>query len=240
MDRKLFVFWTGDNPMSENRARSLEHMAATGLDLVLVTPQSLGDFVPEGHLHPSYPHLNLAHRADYLRCYFMRHFGGAYSDLKAPQASWGPAFDALSCDPEAWATGYREVAPRGVADLYLSSRQLREGLGRNLRAQWEWRRLQWNYRLLIGTCAFIFKTGNPLVEEWWTMLNERLDALHPALERNPARHPKEQPGMMIEGERSRYPVPWTYLLGDILHPLAYRYHARLRYDLPPPSFTDYQ
>lgn len=234
MTRKLYLFWTGDNPLSDHYERSLESMTNTGLEPVLITGRNLHDVVPKDRLHPAYPYLNLAHRADYLRCYVMKHHGGAYSDLKYPPTSWIPAFDALESDPDAWASGYRETSPRGVADLYMSSRQLKEGLIANIQAQVRWRRLQWHYKTLIGTCAFIFKPNTPLVDAWWQALNERLDALHPRLERHPANYPKEQPGAVYEGERSRYPVPWTYLLGDILHPLAFRYSEHLRYDVPKP------
>lgn len=239
MNRQVFVFWTGENALSENRQRSLESMRNTGLEPVLVTGRNLHEYVPAERLHPAYPFLNLAHRADYLRCYFMRHHGGGYSDLKYTESSWMDVYHALDGNPDAWAAGFREGGPRGVADIYLSSRQRREGLGSNIRAQWQWRFLQWHYRKLIGTCAFIFKEGTPLVEEWWQTLNQRLDALYPELEKHPARYPKELPGQINEGVKSRYPVPWTYLLGDILHPLVYQHRERILYDLPAPDFSNY-
>lgn len=234
MNRNLYVFWTGENPLHEAGERSLDSMKNTGLELVFITPRNLHDFIPPDRLHPAYDFLNLAHKADYLRCYFMKHHGGAYSDLKYNPTSWVEAFDALEADPAAWATGYRERAARGVADLYLSSRQLHEGFAKNLHAQLQWRHLQLNYRKLIGMCAFIFKPQTPLVDAWWESLNQRLDALYPALEKHPARYPKEVPGGIYDGEKSRYPVPWTYVLGDILHPLALDHAERLRYDLPAP------
>lgn len=239
MNRALYVFWTGENPVSENRRRSLEAMANTGLPLVFVTAQNLPEYLPPARLHPAYPSLNLAHRADYLRCYFMHHHGGAYSDLKLNASSWLAAFEGLANDPEAWATGYRELRANAVADIYLSARRRRAGFVPSLRAQLQWRHLQLNYRKVIGNGAFIFKPGTPLTAAWWEALNQRLDELLPELERHPARHPKDQPGMRIDGEPSRYPVPWTYLLGDVLQPLALQHSARLRYDLPPPEFTNY-
>jgi len=239
MNRALYVFWTGENPISEARLRSLDSMKNTGLEVLFITPKNLHEYLPAESLHPAYAFLNLAHKADYLRCYFMKHHGGGYSDLKFNEASWLDVFDALDRHPDAWAAGYREVAPHGVADLYISSRQLRESFAESFRAQLRWRFLQMNYQKLIGTCAFIFKKDTPLVDEWWQALNQRLDSLYPALEKNPSRHPKEVPGMRIDGEKSRYPVPWTHLLGDILHPLAYKYHDRLIYDLPSPGFSNY-
>jgi len=47
--------------------------------VILVTPQNVADYVPDPH--PAYPFLHLAHRADYLRCYLLHHYGGVYLDV---------------------------------------------------------------------------------------------------------------------------------------------------------------
>lgn len=59
-------------------------------------------------------------------------------------------------------------------------------------------------------------------------------AIAPALAENPARVPKERPGVIYDGEVSRYPVPWTHLLGDIHHPLVRRYRRRILKVVPTP------
>jgi hypothetical protein len=54
--RRLFCVWAGDNPMNANRRRGLEEIERvnTGLEIVLVTPDNLGDFLVDGHpLHPA-------------------------------------------------------------------------------------------------------------------------------------------------------------------------------------------
>ena len=73
----------------------------------------------------------------------------------------------------------------------------------------------------------------------WRYLSAVHMKLLPALEMHPARHTRDRTGRLIDGDPSQYPVPWTYLLGDIFHPLSYRYRRQLNGDLPPPSFEDY-
>ncbi len=237
--RKVYVFWTGDNAMSEARRSSLDSMATTGCEVVLVDTHNLHDFVPAQRIHPAYPFLNLAHRADYLRCYFMKHFGGGYADLKPISHSWTEAFELLESDPNLWGIGYREVNRNGVANIYASSRQLNENPLRRLSTYIRWRLMRRQYKDLIGLCAFAFKPDTPFVNEWWDELNRRLDRLLPALQKTPARHPRERPGEIYAGEASRYPVPWTYVLGDIFHPLILKYRNHMNSSLPPPGFKDY-
>ena len=63
--------------------------AVTGVDLVLVTPDNLGEWlVDDSPLHPAYEDLSLIHRSDYLRGYLMHHHGGGYIDIKQPLGSW--------------------------------------------------------------------------------------------------------------------------------------------------------
>ncbi|MES1936614.1 hypothetical protein [Salinisphaera hydrothermalis] len=234
-DTQLYCFWLGDNSMSPARRSALDSLTQTGLDVQLVTPDNLDDFVPPAKRHPAYAHLNLPHRADYLRCYFMHHFGGGYADIKWAEESWLPCRDRLINDSRLLAAGYAEGRPEYVANLdhqpaNISWRHVRILAGRAQR-----RYLQHHYRKLIGTCAFLFKPATPLTTAWWEELNRRLDRLAPALEAAPARTPRELAGDHVDGVPSRYPVPWTYLLGHILHPLALKYAAAIDRGLPAPQ-----
>jgi hypothetical protein len=76
MERKLFCFWTGDNAIPVARARSIDSLSNSGLEVCLITNDTIGEYLSECDLHPAYYSLNLAHRADYLRAYFMHHYGG--------------------------------------------------------------------------------------------------------------------------------------------------------------------
>ena len=237
---KIYAFWTGNNAMSDVRKASLASMASSGCEIVLVDNDNIHDFIEPHRLHNGYYYLHYAHRADYLRCYFMRSIGGGYSDIKKINSSWTPYFEMLASDETLWGVGYREISRHGVANIYQSSCILQQSRERRCRSWIQWRWLQLHYKALIGNCAFIFKANTRMVQEWWDELNARMDYLLPQLKQYPARYPKERPGHWYEGVVSSYPVPWSFLLGDILQPLALKYRKRLSRALPPPDFTNYQ
>lgn len=113
MQRRIFCFWTGSNTMPDNRQRGLESLRAnSGCEVELITAEAVADFIPASELHPAYPFLNLAHRADFLRCYAMLRHGGGYADIKPHHESWLPAFDLLEREEGLFAVGYGEPGRR--------------------------------------------------------------------------------------------------------------------------------
>ncbi|RJS94730.1 hypothetical protein [Salinisphaera sp. Q1T1-3] len=232
---RLYCFWLGDNTMPPARRSALDSLARTGFEIILITPDNLDRFVPPEIRHPAYPHLNLAHRADYLRCYFMHHVGGGYADIKWATQSWRPSLARLNADSNLLAAGYAEDSPTYIANLDHQPSDIAWRRARVLAGRLQRRYLQRHYRRLIGTCAFICKPATPLTTAWWAELNRRLDRLAPALSTSPARTPRERAGEMVDGKPSHYPVPWTYLLGHILHPLALKYAGHIDRGLPPPQ-----
>jgi len=240
MQRRIFCFWTGNNPLSDRRRANLAALrAGTGVEVVLVTPRNLHDFLPATQLHPAYVHLNLAHRSDYLRCYFMRRYGGGYSDIKRSTHNWQQYFDEIEANPQLWVVGYPEIGPGGIANLYSVSRQLGTPWAATAQAWLSRKWLQAHWRRLIGCGAYICRPGTPLLEAWWAEINLRLDRLLPALQAAPARYPRERAGEVHDGAISAYPVPWTYLNGAILQPLFLRHVRHLSQTLPTPEFSDY-
>lgn len=245
MKRDVFTFWTGDNSMSINRISSIQTIRDNiGVPVHVIDDKALRErYCPELGLalHPAYYCLNLAHRADYLRAMFMHFYGGGYLDIKEVNTSWEGHFDRLTASPSAYASGYTEVSPRGVADTYKSAKQLRKGFYSRIKHRLETNRLRKNHKSLIGCCAFICKPETPFTTAWWSELNRRLDLLHDDLHKSPCKlHPKEQPQRIYNGVVSTYPVPWTYILGDIFHPLSLKYSDHLLHDLAPPSFRNYE
>ena len=210
---RIFCFWTGDNPMSASRQQCFNDAEAV-LDgqLVLVSPAKLESFVkPEYPLHKAYPYLSLVHKADYLRCYFMHHYGGGYTDIKQHTQPWKPAFNLLR-DSGSWVVGYREVGKRGVAPV--GGR-----LGGLLRKNW---------RLLIGNCSYICKPYTSFTYDWYTEQHRRLDGFYDRLVENPGN---------VMGDNEGYPIRWTEILGDIFHPLCLKYSDRiLQSDVVKPCF----
>ncbi|MDT0193763.1 hypothetical protein Q9R30_00155 [Arthrobacter sp. AB6] len=219
LDRVIYCFWTGSNAITPNRLIGLESMIAKnpGIDVRLITPNKLDDYLLAGEpLHPAFHDLSLVHRSDYLRCYFMNFWGGGYCDIKTLHHSWSPAFDRLDADTGKWALGYHEVASDMTA-------RLPGRLGRDVRRR---------YSRLIGNGAFIMKPQTPLTREWYSRLLERMDFYAEALKLHPGNERGDNPG---------YPIPWIDILGNILPPVALKYHHRLiQDDTVRPSFSDYK
>ncbi len=213
----VYCFWTGDNPMSENRHKAFESMrVAIGTGLKLITPGNLSEYIVPGHpLHPGYEYLSFVHRSDYLRTYFMHHHGGGYADIKRYSHSWDGVFEQLN-DSDGWALGYREIGARGVVRLPGRT-------GRDIKRNW------W---LFIGLGAFVFRPGTPLTAEWYDELDRRMDGYFEALKRTPGN---------VMGDNKGYPIRWSGILGDIYFPTAFRYHDRLLMnDAVKPSFENYR
>ena len=115
IERVIYVFWTGENEMSENRKRCLFSMVEnTGVKVILVTPKNLDAYiVREDPLPECYQYLSANHKSDYLRVYFMHHYGGGYSDVKEHRYSWIPVFEQFE-KSNAYICGYRDIGPNGI------------------------------------------------------------------------------------------------------------------------------
>lgn len=238
MPTHIFGLWTGDNPMNANRRRGWDSFGLTGLEPVLVDPETLGRWlVPQEPLHPAYPLLSLLHRADYLRAYLMFHHGGGYADIKPQTGTWLAAVEKAARSDHLIATGYREI--RGGTPLLDLGRV--EGrpfvLGKPVPA-WKAKAATLAMRaarpLMMGNGAYWFKPGTRFARVWLDAIHQRLDILHPLLVRNPARDIRE-----YVGGASGYPVPWSFMHGDVVSYLSLRNIGRIALDLPRPIFRDY-
>ncbi|WP_338767966.1 capsular polysaccharide synthesis protein [Bernardetia sp. ABR2-2B] len=214
----IYCFWTGENEMSENRKKAFTSLKENcGVEVKLITIHNLDDYIlSDFPLHKAYPYLSHVHKSDYLRCYFMHHYGGGYSDIKATSNSWKEAFQAFNKDSESWAMGYREVS-KGMTAQLLGT------IGIDIRE---------NYSLLIGNCAYIFRPATYFTQEWYNELHKRLDGFYENLKQNKGN---------IMGDNEGYPIEWTEILGDIFHPLCLKYHNKLVYtELLLPDFSNYR
>jgi hypothetical protein len=227
MKTQIFSFWFGDTNMPENRELCYEQMKINfeqeNIDHILITKENLSQYINPESIHPAFPYLSATHKSDYLRCYFMHHIGGGYTDIKQHNKPWQPAFDRLQYQPHFWFSGYREPAPGGVAPV--KDNDLYDTLSKN-------------YRDLIGTSNFICKPGTSFTEEWYNTLNQILYDKLPELEKWPARHPREG---AQDGYDPNYPYPieWTEILGNIFHPLVYKYREHADYNCPQFSYGQY-
>ena len=202
----IYLFWTGTNPMSENRLKGLDSLKKTSeVEVRLVTVNNLNDYILHHHpLHPAYEYLSLVHKSDYLRCYFMLHFGGGYSDIKQTFNTWKKSFSKLN-NSDFWCLGYAEEG-------FWCTPNINGKIGKDI---------QKYFYLLIGNGAYIFKPYSPIAIEWMRELNKRTDDLTPKL--------TQYPGDVF-GKNPGYPVGWSYILGQILHPILLKYHEKIIQD----------
>ncbi|MCC8424853.1 hypothetical protein [Mucilaginibacter sp. UR6-11] len=201
----IYVFWTGNNDLTDNRRKSLKSLVENaGVAIKLVTPNNLTEYILEEFpLHPAYDYLSLVHKADYLRGYFMLHYGGGYSDIKHCLDSWKNLFIKLNGDDNKWVLGVREKYPGGTIDLDNI-------LGKDLKKY---------YTILITNGAYIYKPNSPICREWMDEVHRRLDIFFPELVKNP--------GGIFGGDN--YPIPWAYILGHVMQPLILKYNDKVIY-----------
>lgn len=218
-----WCFWTGPQPMSPARAACYESMKTnTGAPLLLVTPDNLPEYIlPDVPLHAAYEHLSYVHRSDYLRCYVMHHYGGAYHDIKGCGSSnvFSQALETLRADPNVYMVGYPEVeggaaSVRGDPAL---TQKLRDETHR-----------------LVGLSAFAARRHTPLTAEWMrrvhALLGAKLDVLRSTTLQDPIGYQRQ----------SNNPLGYTQVLGEILHPLMLEHAAHIRRDLPVPNRSGYR
>ena len=223
--RTIFCVWSGNNAMSTQRIQALWSIYThVGCPVALITPVRLNDWIlPSAPLHPAYAFLSETHKADYLRCYLMHHYGGGYTDIKHSAASWHPFFEALQ-QSQALALGYTEI-PEGMPHL--------DGeLGQQIQRE---------YFKVIGLCAFIFRRRTAITTAWYQQMIALLDRRLGELSTHPAQHPQDQCGVQLpNGQISRYPLRWAELLGEIFHPLIYMHRQGLLHAPIAPQFFGYR
>jgi len=240
---RIFVFWLGGFPISANRKKCLEGLSDTRCKIHIVTEETLPSFVrPEAPLHEGYRYVTAIQRSDYLRCYFSHFYGGGYSDIKPTTSSWLPTFAAVR-NADALGAGYSEQW-KGTGRFH---RACVFGKYFYLEKEVSWSEAYFRFQLLnlrhkslIGNCSFILRPNSVLTKRWLSMLEKRLDLLLPLLRENPGRYPKEAKGKDYGSGPSRYPVPWSFLTGDILGPLSMEYRHQILRILPAPEFTNYE
>ena len=142
--------------MSNDRHKALSSIQNTNLKIIFINRDNLSSWVLENSpLHPAYKYLSSVHKADYLRCYFMHNYGGAYSDIKVIDDSWSLSYKEL-LNSEYLINGYREVncieTARGrglIKDIWLAL----------------------NFYKVIGNGAYICKPNTVFTKEWFEFNN---------------------------------------------------------------------
>lgn len=219
IDRIIYCFWTGTNEITENRKEGLEALNKySGVEVKLIKPDNLDEYILGNYpLHPAYQYLSLVHKSDYLRCYFMYHYGGGYSDIKKNKNNWVDIFQELDDNNFFYLAGYPEFDP-----LQMGGKGLNSDLDKDIFRY---------FRLCIGNCGFICKPYSPYVAEWYQELHRKLDLMYDDLKLNPG---------IERGFNKGYPVAWFDILSKIMVPLSLKYNKHILYDKRlMPDFNDY-
>jgi hypothetical protein len=216
LNRIIYCFWTGSNPMSQRRKECLSQMKKIQKTPVLCIYKSdIHKYIlPDHPLHPAYEYLSETHKADYLRTYFMNFYGGGYSDIKEHYGPWCDAFNFLEARPNKYIIGYRETGPWDICVSSLENK--------------------WNQ--LIGNGAYICRSNTPLTNEWYNKMIALLDTKLIRLKKFPATFPQETCGT----SGGKYPIAWSEMLGQIFHSTCFKYKNHLLYNLPRLNCKDYR
>lgn len=221
VDRVIYIFWTGDNEITPNRMKGIESMEKVcGVEVKLITPKNLPDYIKEEDPLPeAYQYLSLNHKSDYLRSYFMYHYGGGYADIKPHTHSWVPAFEKLD-QSDAYVASYPEVGFMGAGYHTIKHNELR----RDVFVYW---------RYLVGNCAFICRPHTRFTAEWHTAVKNHILAYSSRVIEHPAQD--------VFGTNKDYPIPWASVQGGIFHPFCLKFHDRLVTDKKmTPTFENYR
>lgn len=245
-NKTIWTFWTGDNEMSDTRKKAFDSFCETNedCDVKLVTNKEVDCLFG---VHEGYKYLSPIQKGDYLKAYFMHNFGGGYSDVKSTPKSWASYFDRMEENDRLIGIGYAEASEGGVAcieccrlnpadSVFCRDFTLDED------GNWSSQHVKANWRKLIGNGGFIFKPETDLTEQWMNGLHEKMDQYLPELKEHPAQWARDAHNYVIPetGEKSKYPIPWAVICGNILHPLTLKHHERIDQDLPYPDCVNYQ
>jgi len=228
---RIFCFWMNDGDLPEVRRRNLNLLISNcGVEVQLITKYNLSDWIlEESPLHPSFEFLSEVHQSDYLRCYFMHHYGGGYSDIKNVHGSWIGFFKFLKNTDKFDVVGYQEQHPDHIANTMLDDFEPTDNST-----------LKMNYNLLIGCGAFICKPKTNFTSEWLSKVTEKLSQYYELLKKNPATHPRDHRHPSTPSSEVKYPLYWSGLLGNIFHPLSFKYSDRIIRELHYPIMHNYQ
>lgn len=221
LQRNLYSFWVGHNNlvMNQNRINGLESIKNnSNVNFILINNENLPDYILEGHpLHQGFNYLSDVHKADYLRTYFMHHYGGGYTDIKPCSWDWNTYFDQLE-NSDAFGIG----APEDEGELSVTLKQ-RAWLGKH----WD---------KLVSNDLYIFKPNTEFTTKWYNKLLEIMDIKFNNLQKFPAKNSREAADTIV----TRYPIEWGEILLEIFHPLCYEYTDRLIKTMPLPITKNYR
>eukprot|EP01083_Nonionella_stella_P028873 79575_1 len=222
----VWAFWFGQ-PMAGARLKAYKQLNKS-LNVHLVTQDNLKQYdLSHSPMHPAVyeDHLSSVHKADYLRAYFMRHYGGGYHDIKPTTKSWDKSFAILNENKDVWMVGVAEPSRWAIACDERYAKEAGVGPCDNVRDDWQ---------RLGSNCAYIMRPYTPLVNDWFLAVHARLDEKYEVLQRHPAPYSRccLQWKKVRTPEEKAYPFAWAELHGCAFHPFQLKYINHVKLGLP--------
>lgn len=209
VDEVIYCFWTDDNPITPARSKCLETMKQNlGVRVDFLDAKAIGErILPDAPLHPGYQYLSAVHKSDYLRCYFLHHFGGGYADIKSysKDNNWKECFQKINKNKELEIVGSREIMGGSAIPAYNVPEVVEN---------------------LLSMGFFIVRPQSYISSVWYTKMLEKMDESYQELKNHPAPYPFARKN---DSKSKGYPLGWSELLGDILHPILYNMHIPFPY-----------
>ena len=212
----VFVCWTGENPITKRRKELLQSLKSKlEIPIVMVDTNNLSSFVLYDHpLHAGYQYLTPIIKSDYLRCYFMHHYGGGYSDIKAATGSWLQGLHEIQNNPTIYLMGVPEIGEHGVP----------VACGKAVQRLW---------KKLVCNGAFICRAQTPFTLKWYSRLLQVMDNKLEQLILHPPKDIRDYKGKKLsDGSISQYPIEWGELMGYIFQKVQAEHLLHVRNTLP--------
>jgi hypothetical protein len=233
--RVVWTFWFG-SAMTANRLEALESLRKSlGVPVQLVTDETLHLYnVTGAPFHPAMAFLSGVHKGDYLRSYFMHHFGGGYHDIKfhSKDDGWREAFLQMDADDRLWLMAPKEEGGLGCGQRVLETLPCYGG-----DPQCTCDDIYRDMDVLVSNCAYIARPNTPFTQRWHGTVNAALDA---KLERLRASTPLPYSKCCLDPQviaETGYPMTWTEIHGDVYHPLVWHFRGQGHIDNGLPGYS---
>jgi hypothetical protein len=256
----VWVFWFGSK-LGPVRNSSLQTIIDNiGYPVILVTDETLPYYnLSFSPIHPAFEYLSGIHKGDYMRAYFMHHFGGGYHDVKVHKNSWHGQFDKFkNKTKDVWGVLIREFNRGGVAcgaewthiekwNKYIDQTC---NIIHNCDKKMEW----WSMILKDERCSisanarccevlgdqweklgsngiYLLRPNTLFTRDWLFEIETILNQRHELLRLHPSPSPRCCLDRFTDEDKA-YPMGWSDFHGSLFHPLLLLHHGHWEFGLP--------
>eukprot|EP00122_Pirum_gemmata_P000937 Pgem_evm1s840 len=236
LQKMMFIFWFGEETWSSARDEAFHSLSNLEMPIIFIKSDIVQNFEmkpPAFRIHKDLDKLSGIHQGDYLRCYFMRFFGGGYGDIKYNSVSWKNEYNKFQADDDAWLLGVKEPTLGGVAchdiNLVNASKICNDMSPERITEEQNFENKCCSYvkqnkdlmSKLVTNCYYIMRPNTPLAIEWLTLANEALAVKMDRVIKYPPS--TGRCCLQIVTSMESYPIRWAELHGEIFHPMQMKY-----------------